>query len=108
MVDTPAALLPAVVFTRSPPVGPVAEYNRPFDGREQLPGRGATMRPPMLDPERDLAGATPETLARALLRRTGPLRPRPGGEPVVPDKPPAGQSPTHETGDGGVHPLEGV
>lgn len=26
------------------------------------------MRPPMLDPERDLKGATPETLARALLR----------------------------------------
>ena len=30
---------------------------------------------PMLDPERDLAGATPETLARALLR---PLRGRRG------------------------------
>ena len=28
---------------------------------------------PVLDPARDLAGATPETLARALLR---PLRPR--------------------------------
>ena len=26
------------------------------------------MRPPMLDPKRDLAGATPETLARALFR----------------------------------------
>ena len=26
------------------------------------------MRPAMLDPERDLKGATPETLARALLR----------------------------------------
>ena len=34
------------------------------------------MRPPMLDPERDLKGATLETLARALLRdeklRNGP------------------------------------
>ena len=34
------------------------------------------MRPPMLDPERDLKGATPEELARALLRgeslRDGP------------------------------------
>ena len=30
----------------------------------------------MLDPKRDLAGATPLTLARALLRH--PLRPRPG------------------------------
>lgn len=29
---------------------------------------------PMLDPKRDLAGATPETLARALLRRVEPLR----------------------------------
>ena len=28
---------------------------------------------PMLDPKRDLAGATPETLARALLRRVEPL-----------------------------------
>ena len=26
---------------------------------------------PMLDPEKDLKGATPETLARALLPRTG-------------------------------------
>ena len=31
---------------------------------------------PMLDPKRDLAGATPETLARALFRRVVPLRPR--------------------------------
>ena len=31
---------------------------------------------PMLGPERDLEGATPETLARALFRRTGPLRSR--------------------------------
>ena len=30
---------------------------------------------PMIDPKRDLVGATPEKLARALLR---PLRPRPG------------------------------
>ena len=27
---------------------------------------------PMLDPARDLAGATPETLAKALFRRTEP------------------------------------
>ena len=31
----------------------------------------------MLDPKRDLAGATPEALARALLR---PLGPRPGAK----------------------------
>ena len=40
---------------------------------------------PMLDPERDLAGATPETLARALFR---PLRgrPRPARQAVVADQ----------------------
>ena len=38
---------------------------------------------PMLDPARDLAGATPETLARALFRRVEPLRPRARGKPVV-------------------------
>ena len=32
------------------------------------------MRPPVLDPKRDLAGATPETLARALFRRVEPYR----------------------------------
>lgn len=37
---------------------------------------------PMLDPKRDLAGATPETLARALLRPTRPGATRP---PVVRD-----------------------
>ena len=41
---------------------------------------GMTMPPLMPDPKRDLAGATPETLARALLRRVEPLRPRPEGE----------------------------
>ena len=41
---------------------------------------------PKLDPKVDLAGATPETLARALLRRVEPLRPRPRGKPVVSDK----------------------
>ena len=33
------------------------------------------MRPAMLNPVRDLAGATPETLARALFRRVEPLQP---------------------------------
>ena len=39
----------------------------------------------MLDPKRDLAGATPESLARALFR---PLRPRRGAKAVVGDEPP--------------------
>ena len=37
----------------------------------------------MLDPKRDLAGATPETLARALFR---PLGPRRRAKAVVRDK----------------------
>ena len=41
-------------------------------------------RRPMLDPERDLNGATPETLARALLRNR--LGPRPAGKSVVGDE----------------------
>ena len=36
---------------------------------------------PMFDPKRDLAGATLETLACALLRH--PLRPRTGAKPVA-------------------------
>ncbi len=45
-----------------------------------------TMKP-MLDPKRDLAGATPETLVRALLRRVVPLRPpRPRRHPGVGDE----------------------
>ena len=39
---------------------------------------------PKLDPKVDLAGTTPETLARALLRN--PLRPSPGGKAVVSDE----------------------
>ena len=44
------------------------------------------MRPGMPDPARDLTGATPETLTRALFRRVEPLRPRPGGESVRGDE----------------------
>ena len=38
---------------------------------------------PMLDPARDLAGATPEKLAKALFRRVEPLRPGTRRKPVV-------------------------
>ena len=41
---------------------------------------------PMLDPARDLAGATPETLAKALFRRAEPLRPGTRRKPVVSNK----------------------
>ena len=66
------------------------------------------MRQPMLDPKRDLVGATPETLARALFRRVEPLRPRPGGEPVVGDEPTVGECAAHEPGDDLSHLVEGV
>ena len=50
---------------------------------------------PMLDPKRDLKGATPETLARALLK---PLRrPRPGAEPVFGYQLPVEQAPADKT-----------
>ena len=62
-------------------------------------------RPAVLDPARDLAGATPETLARALFR---PLRPRAGGESVVGDEPPVGEGLPHEPGDESPHLVEGV
>ena len=51
--------------------------------RRRVEGRTMSRRP-MLDPERDLKGATPETLARALLRNR--LGPRPAGKPVVGDE----------------------
>ena len=41
---------------------------------------------PTIMRDRDLVGATPETLARALLRRVEPLRPRPAGKSVVSNK----------------------
>ena len=52
-------------------------------------------RRPMPDPLRDLAGATPETLARALFRRTVPVRttePRTVEETPEDDDRRAGQS----------------
>ena len=58
------------------------------------------MRQPMLDPKRDLAGATPETLARALFR---PLRPRAGEEPVVIDEQPAGENVADDPEDRAAH-----
>ena len=48
----------------------------------------------MLDPKRDLKGATPETLARALLRRVVPYsRPRAARKPVVRDQAPVEKIP---------------
>ncbi len=59
---------------------------------------------PMLDPKRDLKGATPETLARALFRRVTPLRrPRPTGEAVVGYELPVEQVPADKPRDRAPH-----
>ncbi len=57
---------------------------------------------PMLDPKVHLKGATPEKLARALLRQPH-LRPGPGGKPVVGDQVGVMEVPADEPGDGITH-----
>ena len=57
-----------------------------------------------LDPAQDLAGATPETLARALLRS----RSRPGIKTVVRNEVPVKKVPTDKAGDGVAHLVEGA
>ena len=59
---------------------------------------------PMLDPKRDLAGATPETLARALFR---PLRARAARQPIVADQVTVEEVPADEPRDGAAHLSEG-
>ena len=58
---------------------------------------------PMLDPKRDLAGATPETLARALFRRNQPLRPGTRRKAVVRGEVTEKNPATDQTGDGMAH-----
>ena len=64
--------------------------------------KGLPMKP-MLDPARDLAGATPEKLAKALFRRTEPLRPGTRRKPVVRDQVPVEKVATDQPGDGVPH-----
>ena len=81
------------------------------DSAEQGPGPGKKSfdMKPMLDPKRDLKGATPETLVRALFRRTEPLRsPRPRVKPVVRDKAAVGQVAPHKPRQGRTHLRKGV
>ena len=54
------------------------------------------MRPPMLDPKRDLKGATPEKLAKALFRRLVPSKP---AEAVVSDQVTVEKVPANEAGN---------
>lgn len=63
---------------------------------------------PMLDPERDLAGATPETLALALLGRKPKGLPRPVRKPVGSDQDVVEEPAPDEAGDGVAHLGEGV
>ena len=51
-------------------------------------------------PEKDLVGATPETLARALFR---PLGPRPGRKPVAGDEVAVEEVAADEASDGIAH-----
>ena len=62
------------------------------------------MRKPMIIPERDLAGATPESLARALL---SPLRPRHRAEPVLGDEVTVEKPVSDKPSDGVEHLVEG-
>ena len=62
---------------------------------------------PVLDPKRDLAGATPETLAKALFRRVTPLRPSAGRKAVVTDKVSVEEISANQPGDGIPHLREG-
>ena len=62
---------------------------------------------PVLDPKVHLKGATPEKLARALLRQPH-LAPRPRGKPVVRDQIAVEEVASDEAGDGVAHLDEGV
>ena len=63
---------------------------------------------PMLDPARDLAGATPETLAKALFRRTEPLRPGRVRKPVRGNEIAVEKPAAEEAGDGVPHLGDGA
>lgn len=60
---------------------------------------------PVLDPERDLKGATPEELARALFQ---PSAPRRRTEPIIGNEVGVEQVPADHTDDGVTHLREGV
>lgn len=57
---------------------------------------------PRLDPKRDLKGATPEKLARALLKQPD-LGPRSAGKAVVSNKVAVEKVAAHKPGDGRPH-----
>lgn len=63
---------------------------------------------PKLDPDRDLAGAKPETLALALLGRKPQLRPGSGGETIVGNELPVGELMPGQPDDNRPHLVNGV
>ena len=63
---------------------------------------------PVLDPERDLKGATPEKLARALFRRVDPPSGAAVVESVVGDEVSEQEVPADEAGDSVSHLVDGV
>lgn len=65
--------------------------------------RRMTRGVPVLDPKRDLKGATPEALAKRLLRRVEPLRARARRKAVVGDQVAVEQVAPNEAGDGVPH-----
>ncbi len=75
ILDFHLPTLPNPYSKSTPLLCPVAPDGVIYPKRDTPKETTTGMRKPMLDPQRDLAGATPETLARALLRRTEPLRP---------------------------------
>ena len=60
----------------------------------------------MIDPKKDLKEATPELLAKALLRNS--LLPGSVVKPVAGDKVPVKKIPSDHTGDRGSHLVKGI
>ena len=71
-----------------------------------MAGKPMTRGSPVLVPERDLKGATPEKLAKALLRQPH-LAARAGRKPVVGDQVAVEKVSADEPGDGIAHLDEG-
>ena len=61
-----------------------------------------------LDPQRDLVGATPEALVRALFKRTSPLPSGTGVKAVVRDEPLVRKPVSDQSQDDDPHLVDGV
>ena len=63
---------------------------------------------PKLDPKRDLAGATPETLVCALFRRAKQPTPGPGGKTVAGEQPAVREPAPDQPQDNDAHLVNPV